>query len=41
MIHRYNRTARTFGELRLGELAPLSEAIPELSDWPRIAHGAR
>jgi hypothetical protein len=31
MIARYKRTARTFEELHTGELAPLDEALPELS----------
>jgi len=31
MINRYRRAARTVAELGLGELAPLVEAIPELS----------
>jgi len=35
MIARYERTARTFSELDLGELGPLDEAVPELA----IAHG--
>lgn len=35
MIARYKRMSRTLAELDLGELAPLHEAIPELS----IGHG--
>jgi integrase len=31
MIYRYKRAARTVAELNLGALAPLNEAIPELS----------
>jgi integrase len=31
MINRYRRTARTAAELRLGDLAPLDTAIPELA----------
>lgn len=31
MLDRYRRAARTFGELRAGELVPLVEAIPELN----------
>ena len=31
MINRYKRTARSFAELHLGELAPLDAAIPELA----------
>jgi len=31
MIHRYKRAARLAAELRLGELAPLVDAIPELA----------
>jgi len=30
MINKYKRTARSFGELELGDLAPLNLAIPEL-----------
>jgi hypothetical protein len=30
MINTYRRTARTYAELGLGELAPMAEAIPEL-----------
>jgi hypothetical protein len=32
-------SARTFGELDLGDLAPLHEAIPELSIGPRVGCG--
>jgi integrase len=32
MINRYRRAARTATELNLGELLPLSDAIPELPD---------
>ena len=39
MIARYKRNARTFTELELGELAPLSEALPELSIGPRMGRG--
>lgn len=39
MINRYRRPARTAGELGLGWLAPMHEAVPELSNWRRI--GAR
>ena len=35
MINRYKRTARTFAELNLGELAPLNEALSDLV----IGHG--
>jgi integrase len=35
MINAYRRSARTAAELRLGELAPLNEAIPELA--PEVA----
>jgi hypothetical protein len=30
MIAKYKRTARTFGELELGGLVPLADALPEL-----------
>jgi integrase len=36
MIARYKRKARTFEELRVGELVPLNEAIPELRSPPQI-----
>ena len=32
MINTYRRTARTYAELGLGELAPMVEAIPELAE---------
>jgi integrase len=41
MISRYKRTARTFAELELGELAPLHEAIGGLSIGHNAGHGAR
>jgi hypothetical protein len=31
MVNRYRRVARTVAEARLGDLAPLDEAIPELA----------
>ena len=34
MIQRYKRKVRMLGELKLGKLTPLNEAIPELSDDP-------
>jgi len=34
MIAKYKRIARTFGELELGDLVPLAQAIPELRDAP-------
>jgi hypothetical protein len=34
MINRYRRAARTWGELSLGVLAPLDQAIPELAGLP-------
>ena len=40
MIANYKRTARTFVELDLGELAPLHEAIPELSTGHELAMGS-
>jgi integrase len=36
MINRYRRAARTWAELALGSLAPLDEAIPELSLPPPL-----
>jgi len=40
MISKYRRLARTHSELKLGELVPLSSAIPELcSDGPRKRTG--
>jgi len=39
MINRYRRAARTAAELNLGALPPLDAAIPDLGDYPRIAHG--
>jgi integrase len=41
MIARYKRNARTFSELDLGELAPLGEAIPELSIGPGLGRGEK
>jgi len=38
MINRYRRAARTAAELNLGALAPLDSVIPDLADYPRIAH---
>ena len=38
MINRYRRAARTAKELHLGELTPLDVAVPDLADYPRIAH---
>lgn len=39
MINRYRRAARTAFDLNLGNLVPLDEALPDLADYPRIAHG--
>ena len=39
MISRYKRTARTFAELELGAVAPLHEAIAELSIGQGLATG--
>ena len=39
MIATYKRRARTVGELDLGDLAPLNEAIPELSPGPALDGG--
>ena len=39
MINRYRRQARTWAELGLGELAPLDQALPELTAiTPRLPH---
>ncbi len=32
MLNRYRRVARTVAEARLGDLAPLDRAIPEVAD---------
>ncbi len=40
MINRYRRTARTFSELQVGDVAPLATAVPEIAallDAPRCA----
>ena len=37
MINAYRRAARTAAELRLGELVPLVEAIPELAEAAEAA----
>lgn len=39
MINRYRRTARTAAELGLGELAPLIDAVPELTAAPAPGPG--